>query len=192
MSKLKTMPGVAWLVIGVCVTALVMPTAAFAAGALKFTGIEGTSSNKADVSSVGQVLTAAASPANYYTEANVALIGGAQVVGAPPSGDGLIVTSIQTDVFQDPTPGVAQNVDFYIGNTSCSFVGPFSKFLNPAGIGEIDLQFNPGLVVPNGDALCAIPSGSVLAEANAVGYTAPSSEVPAVAGPAQAPPPAQP
>ena len=32
LSKLKNMPGVAWLVIGVIVTALIMPTAAFAAG----------------------------------------------------------------------------------------------------------------------------------------------------------------
>ncbi len=32
-SKLKTLPAVAWLAIGVCVTAVVMPTAAFASGA---------------------------------------------------------------------------------------------------------------------------------------------------------------
>jgi len=35
----------------VLVTLLVVPTTAYAAGALKFTGIEGTSTNKADVTS---------------------------------------------------------------------------------------------------------------------------------------------
>ena len=65
MSKLKNMPGAAWLVIGVCVTALALPSAAYAAGALKFTGIEGTngttaSLNRVGVSSAGQVLTSEA------------------------------------------------------------------------------------------------------------------------------------
>jgi hypothetical protein len=41
----------------VLVTLLVVPTTAYAAGALKFTGIEGTSTNKADVTSAGQLLT---------------------------------------------------------------------------------------------------------------------------------------
>ncbi len=49
VSKIKNVPGIAWLVIGVRVTALVLPSAAYAAGALKFTVIEGTVTNKADV-----------------------------------------------------------------------------------------------------------------------------------------------
>ena len=49
MSRLKSMPRFAWLVIGVCVTALVLPSAAYASGALTFVGIKGTSTNKADV-----------------------------------------------------------------------------------------------------------------------------------------------
>ena len=42
MSKIKNMPGMAWLVIGVLTTLLVVPTTAYAAGALKFIGIEGS------------------------------------------------------------------------------------------------------------------------------------------------------
>ena len=42
MSRLKSMPRFAWLVIGVCVTALVLPSAAYASGALTFVGIKGT------------------------------------------------------------------------------------------------------------------------------------------------------
>ena len=63
--RLKKVPRSAWLVVGVCIAAIVMPTAAVAS-VLTFTGIKGTSGNKADVSTAGQVLTAPATPSNCY------------------------------------------------------------------------------------------------------------------------------
>ena len=65
MSRFKNVPGVAWLLIGVCGTALVVPSAAFAAGALTFTGIEGKNTNKADATSANQLMTSAASPGSF-------------------------------------------------------------------------------------------------------------------------------
>jgi len=66
MSKIRNMPRIAWLIIGVPLTMLVVPTTADAAGALKFTGIEGTSTNKADMSPAGQLLTASADPGQFF------------------------------------------------------------------------------------------------------------------------------
>jgi hypothetical protein len=180
MSKFKNMPGVAWFVIGVCVTALVMPTAAFAAGALKFTGIEGTSGNKADVSPSGQILSAAASPANYYGSADV-VVGSSDYVAiaSPPSGDALVVTSIDDDVYADPSPGAGQFDTFLIGSSSCSAnEGIYDHALNPPTVGNIAVAFNPGLVVPSGDALCGLGGGSVEGEADVIGYTVPAADAP--------------
>lgn len=70
----------------VLVTLLVVPTTAYAAGALKFTGIEGTSTNKADVTSAGQLLTTEAMPTiyeSYYVS-----------VGAPPPADKAYCTAL--------------------------------------------------------------------------------------------------
>jgi hypothetical protein len=178
MSRIKNISGVAWLVIGVCVTALVMPTAAFAADTLvKIVG--SPSGNKADVSSAGQLLTAAATPANYYSPGDIILTTSGIAIATPPSGDGLVVTSVEVDVFGDPTPGPGNLVEVYLGNSSClNVIGPYVHAVNPGSVGETDLQFNPGLAVPSGDALCADNGDGVQAEATAIGYTAPAASVP--------------
>lgn len=63
VSRFKNEPGLVWLAIGVLATLLVIPSTAYAA-ALKFTGIEGTSTNRADVTPAGQLLTTEAQPSN--------------------------------------------------------------------------------------------------------------------------------
>ncbi len=65
MSRLRNMSRVGWIVTGVVVALVLVPSAAFAtARALKFTGIEGTSTHKADVTAAQQLLTTEASPAS--------------------------------------------------------------------------------------------------------------------------------
>jgi hypothetical protein len=72
MSRIKNMSRMGWFIVGVGITVLLMPSVAVAAG-LKFTGIEGTSDNKADVSPAGQLLTTAAPSSAYEDyESNVA------------------------------------------------------------------------------------------------------------------------
>lgn len=53
MSRLRNSPRAAWFVAGVCVAALLVPTTVGAVVALKYTGIEGSSTNKADVTGAG-------------------------------------------------------------------------------------------------------------------------------------------
>ena len=187
MFKLRNMPGVGWLVIGVCLTALVMPSVAFAAGALKFTGIEGTSTNKADVSSANQLLTASASPSHYFATADVGLTATAQAIAIPPSGDGLVVTSVELATYSDPSPA-ADYVNLSIGNSTCTtFVGPYQHGATPSGIGETIIPFDPGLAIPSGDALCAAGLGLGVYVA-VIGYTAPAADIPIAAAPNRAAP----
>ena len=89
MSKFKNIPGLVWLVIGVLVTLLVIPTTAYAAGALKFVGIEGTSTNKADVSPAGQLLTTEANPTMFRTYID-------DTTGVPSFGCSAVTTTLPT------------------------------------------------------------------------------------------------
>lgn len=118
MSRFKNMPGVAWLVIGVCVTALALPSAAYASGALKFTGVQGTSGNQADVTPGGQLLTAQNNPADSFASlitgvngnhqppmTNVTSTGGCTAFGDMDlaASQTALITSIQINVYGPPT-----------------------------------------------------------------------------------------
>jgi hypothetical protein len=177
IKRFKNTPRLAWLVVGACAAAILVPSAAVATG-LVYNGIEGTSHNKADVSTDGQLLSSAATPANYYASADVSDVSQTAVpIAAPPSGDGLVVTAINVSAYSVASPG-ADNVNFYVGtNSSCNFIGPFQHGLIPSGIGDTELTFDPGIVVPNGDALCSDTLG-VSAYAEATGYVGTSTQIP--------------
>jgi hypothetical protein len=66
MTRFKHVSRPGWFIIGVIVAVLLVPSVAVAAG-LKFTGIEGTSTNKADVTDASQLLTTEAKPSSYMT-----------------------------------------------------------------------------------------------------------------------------
>ena len=207
MTKLKNMPGVAWLVIGVCVTALLMPTAAFAAGALKFTGVQGTSGNRADVtpsgqlqtnsqlqgttgshadvSASGQLLTASADASNFFHgQASLpnATSGGTTLAPmyTPPTGDAAIVTSAQSAYWN---VGSLINDPFTLflvsSNPSCA-VNQVSSFgeADPSTDGESTFSLDPGIVIPAGDTLC-LQAIALDADGAVEGYTVPASDVPA-------------
>ena len=91
-----------WLVIGVLLTLLVIPTTAYATAALKFAGIEGTSTNKADVTPAGQLLTTESQPSNYE-DYSVQI--GDQCYGLTriPSGDAFIAEQVEVVVTQTVT-----------------------------------------------------------------------------------------
>jgi hypothetical protein len=177
IKRLKNTPRLAWMVVGGCIVALVIPSAAVASG-LIYNGIKGPSGNKADVTTASQLLTAPASPANYYAGADVNLVAtnGADVA-SPPAGDGLVVTSINLSVYSVSSPG-SSNANFFVGPSGCaSFVGPFQHGVYPNGIGSSEITFNPGIVIPNGDVLCGAESG-VGAYAEATGYVGSSTAIP--------------
>jgi hypothetical protein len=185
MSRIKNPPSVVWLVIGVLVTLLVVPTAAVAAG-LKITEVEGTSTHVANVTSAGQLLTTEANPRDFFQNANEgpSTSGVFVPVAVPPSPYALVVTTVHLDTYADPTPGFGQYAFLVVETgTSCtgSDVGSYFQILNPGGIGEIDIPVAPGLGIPSGDALCAESGGSVGIGASVSGYTVPASAV--TAGP---------
>ena len=188
MSKIKNMPGVAWLVIGVCVTALVLPSAAFAAGALKFTGIEGpsispsggTTNTAVGVTSSGQLKVSAADPNNFYASNSVGFFGsagGSNVpIASPPSGDALVIQTIHVDVRGAIAPSF---VSLYVLKGSCisgggSFVDNVD-FASPEGM--VPLAYEPGFTIPAGSLLCA-SSSSGETFIQAYGYSVPAADAP--------------
>ena len=90
MSRIKNMPAIGWMGVGIAIAVLAVPTVAGAKAALKFTGIEGTSGNQADVTTSHQLLTTNAPPSDIFnvsrsvTPANAVLLS--------PTGKDAIVT----------------------------------------------------------------------------------------------------
>jgi hypothetical protein len=162
---------------------MVIPVGALATAALTFKGIEGTSGNKADVTGASQLLTATASPANFYDGGDVETItsGEWNELASPPTGDALVITAIQIDVYSDPSPGPEDFVALGVQTGVCSEtrVGSYAHSVNPGSVGPIELTFDPGIAVPSGDSLCQVTDGSVESENAAIGYTVPASDVPA-------------
>jgi 3D (Asp-Asp-Asp) domain-containing protein len=179
MSKIKSVPGAVWLLIGVLVTLLVIPSTAYAA-ALKFTGIEGTSTNKADVTPAGQLQVAAADPSAFFQSSTVPVLSTTfEPFASAPSPYALIATVIHVDIYTGES-GSAEDVEMNVQEgTSCAGtqVGTYSQIFNPAGNGMTDINLDPGLVVPAGDALCGRIGGSVGAELVVSGYTVPATAV---------------
>jgi hypothetical protein len=186
MHRPKNMSRGGWIVIGIVVGLLIVPSGVVAAkAALKFTGIEGTSGNKADVTSAAQVETADADPSNLYIS-NPALVqataaGGpaASVVVAFASGHGIILNEITIDVSSDPSPGPNDYVQVYSADSdSCTPTDIYDNIVNPATIGLTSIPIPSGVAIHAGSALCALQSGSVVAEVEATGYQVPSASVP--------------
>ncbi len=178
LNRLKNTPRSAWLVVGVCITAIVMPTAAVAS-VLTFTGIKGTSGNKADVSTAGQLLSAPATPANYFANFDQGVTSSTAVpIATPPAGDGLVVTSVNISAYAVTTPG-SSYLNITVGPSGCSgaLLGTFQHGVYPSSIGATELTFNPGIVIPSGDVLCAADYG-VAAYVNSVGYSGSSAAIP--------------
>jgi hypothetical protein len=166
----------------IVVIIMVIPVGAVAAS-LTFKGIEGTSGNKADVTGASQLLTATANPANFYDGGDVETTtsGEYNELASPPTGDALVITGIQIDVYSDPSPGPDAFVALGVQTGVCSEtrVGSYAHAVNPGSVGPIELTFDPGIAVPSGDSLCQVTDGSVESENAAIGYTVPASDVPA-------------
>lgn len=101
-------------------TLLVIPSTAYAA-ALKFTGIEGTSTNKADVTPAGQLQVAAADPSAFFQSNTVPVSSTTfEPFAAAPSPYALIATVIHVDIYTGET-GSAEDVEMNVQEgTSCA------------------------------------------------------------------------
>jgi hypothetical protein len=205
-SRFKNMPGVAWLVIGVCVTALVLPSAAYATGTLKFVGIEGSNLNKASVTASGQLNTEAgiqgtsgshadvtgnnelmtrnSNPGDIYQTTGIP-VAGIQPIATPPVNRGLLVSDLHVAVAGGSGTGAA--VIFFVSAVTCSqpglpapVGGNWKYSLFTPNQGETDVPFAPALPIPNGDQLCSEGisgvAGSLSADVAVTGESVPASE----------------
>jgi hypothetical protein len=189
MSRITSMSRGGWIVIGVLVGLLIVPSGVAVAVALKYTGIEGsngitTTLNKAGISSTGQLLTGEADPNRFFQsdDASVISAAGFAVVATPPSGSALVITSILINTKADPTPGSSAFLQTFVeSGTTCNdsspLAGNFDHFVNPATLGEDDISLATGLVVPSGDALCMEAQGGIDVTSAAAGYTVPATDI---------------
>jgi hypothetical protein len=183
MSRIKNMPRLAWLVIGIALVVLLIPTTVGAVAAITYNGIEGKTGNKAIVSPAGQLLTTPADPNSLYESgsslANLTSSNSPYEVGTPPSGSALIITSLAVDTYSVSSPGPNNVVNFYVQAGSCSGsqVGSWTTDVNPPGVGVQDVPLGSGFAIPAGDALCLYIYGSPQVNVWAAGYSVPSSEV---------------
>jgi hypothetical protein len=105
-------------------------------------------------------------------------------VATPPGSSALVITTLHIDTYDDPSPGPGDLVEFIVETgTACSGsqIGVFFQVVNPATVGNTDVQLAPGLGVPAGDALCASENASLDVQVAVSGYTVPSAAVPAAA-----------
>lgn len=125
----------------------------------------------------GTVTTQQATPANYVHVATLGLTSGRGCVeiAAPPTNRAMIVTDVKIDVFSDPSPGPDQYVRVF-SDPSCQTA---VADVNPSGVGQTLVPFEPGVGIAAGSQLSAIVSGSVEAEAYTDGYAVAQSVVPA-------------
>jgi hypothetical protein len=176
MSKIKA-PRFVWFIVGALVTVLLVPSAvALAKSTLKFTGIEGTSSNKADVTPAGQLLTTEANPASYFDSGTKEVSSGALLaIYTPPSGSAGILTNAHVDSWS--LTGTDPFLGLYLTNATCTTNTFELDEVDPSANGVTDLPFGPGQVIPAGDTLCA-GTAAMSANVTAIGYTIPAADAP--------------
>ena len=107
------------------------------------------------------------------------------VLATPPAGKALVITSIVVNTYQNPTPGTADYVAFYLSPAgSCSTL---VHNVNPGGIGTTNVDLGPGIIVPNGQTLRVYHSGDNQSEIYAYGYQIAASQVPAASAESETP-----
>ena len=175
MSRIKNLSRGAWIVVGIVVALVLVPTAAFAT--LSFVGIEGTSLHKADVTAASQLLAAEASPSKFkaFDSGSLSSSSGCFKVASIPSTEGYVLRQVQVDVYADPSPGIGQHV-LVTDGAGCG--GTIISDVNPGSIGVTVVPFTPGIAVAPGGAISVEALGSVVAEIYALGYTVPPGDVP--------------
>ena len=182
MRRIQDMSRGGWIVIGVVIALLLVPSG-MAAARTAYDGIIGTSGNKADVTAGGQLLTTEASPGQNWsfvfqppTNATTQ-----EELPTAPSGDLDVINQIQIDTFSDSSPGPGAFV--YIDNSlhDQSIDSSTLADVNPPGLGNIVIPISP----PQAGFETTFPYSTINATVShlgvtiiVTGYFAPCSEVP--------------
>jgi hypothetical protein len=174
MSKIKA-PKFVWFIVGALVAVLLVPSGvALAKSTLKFTGIEGTSTNKADVSPAGQLLTNEADPSSYVAAfaGPTCASGGSYTV---PSGDALIITGV--NYYSHAATG---EFDLFDGPVASPCGSLIDASISPSTVTTVNHVFQPGIAVRAGNAVGVQEEGGASGTIEIYGYLVPAG---AVAGP---------
>jgi hypothetical protein len=196
MSKFNSIPRAGWVIIGLVLALLLVPTMAVAA-TVTYNGIKGTNGttttqNKADVSSDGQLLTTEASPTNYFTHVATWQYEQPGSEIATTTTEGLIVQEIHLAWYNASAEDAVQlfidaaaDPDGACSSENNPDVKELADaaYLSPAN-GFMALPYEPGLAVPNGYDLCIqAVAKSATGFAYVYGYSVPADDVPGFSGP---------
>jgi hypothetical protein len=166
MSRIRNLPGAAWVAIGLATGALIVPAAAVAAGNV---GIIGSNGNTAKVTTSGSLQVAEATPASFKEFVHFSPTSAhCTKVATVPAHKGFVLKSVTFDVFEDTSPGSANNV-FLATRSDCA---PSSVIMdeNPGSVNATQLSFGPGFAVAPGHSLYIEDFNGVTAEVYLLGF----------------------
>jgi hypothetical protein len=175
----RSLPTGAWIAGGLVVAALIVPGVSYATATLtELVGTNGTTA--ADVSKGHQLLTAEATPANFFS-ASTAVYGTnsttCTALTGPTTGHGLVLRDVRYTVYDGD--GTLDSALFYVGTCGASF--PFARIGLNEGNGEFTLD--PGVGVPAGSQIYYELQNYSEATDDAYiiidGYQVPGADVPA-------------
>jgi hypothetical protein len=167
MSRIRRLPGPAWVAIGLAAGALIAPAVAVAAGNV---GIIGSNGNTAKVTTSGSLQVAEATPAAFKEYVKTDL--GSDVctkVATAPAKNGFVLKDATLDVFDDPSPGTGENVLLFTTKTCAQTSLIFD--INPGTVNAYQYGFDPGFALAPGHSLYERQQGSVEAELYLLGFT---------------------
>jgi len=184
MSRIKNMSRAGWVISGVVITLILVPSVAVAAG-LTYNGIEGTSGNKANVSTAGQLLTTENLPTKSFvysfettpSEGNASNDYFTSTNGTPPPAKTFfVITEVQVDAFNVPSTGPGDFADIFV---EAPYGLPEIAQINPSGTGNAVIPFSNGIPVPstaNADGQMSVTLQGISVNVIATGYFAPCSD----------------
>ena len=125
---------------------LVVPSSALA-GAFKYTGIEGSNLNKADVTAGGQLLTTETDPGTgeSFVDSGSFSSTSSDTLGMTNAGNYFaVVTQLQINTSADPSPGSNASVTVRVNTTAAPAYDTLAS-VNPPSVGDIVIPVSPGL-----------------------------------------------
>jgi len=180
LSKIKSLSRSGWIVVGFLAALILVPSGMAVANVLKYAGIEGTSTNKADVAPSGQLFITNAPPGKIFNTPLTEVIPSDDPLLTPPAGEDAIVTQISVDQLNLGSTQT-QTPILWVGPSPCNGASPgyWQDGITRTGAGENELTFPDGVAVPTGDALCTYEAtlGGTNTYATASGYFVPAGSV---------------
>jgi hypothetical protein len=197
MYRVREMSRGGWIVVGILVAVVLVPTGVATAAMLKYTGIEGTNGqtstvNKAEVTSAGRLLTSGSPLAEDEDYEGVVGSTGGQydcesVGSAIPTGEAFVIVQVDDEVLDadvsTTTAGVV-NSNSFVGlsadgpGVTCGDGADIVNASAPDGnVGNVTIPLDPGFIVPSG---YTIDAGGVGIQASifVTGYLVPADEAP--------------